>query len=131
MEGISDIRIIGIDEMRAPRIRKEPYINLYFRLSHKAPTRWCDDFNTLVSRRNYPVKIDPEEGLFIDTWVRKPEEIAPLLEALKEALVRCTEEFVARFDAETKAANEQGATPEDVGPQGELNRIIAALKFDD
>ena len=37
MEGISDIRISGMDENRPPRIGKEPYINLYFRLVHKAP----------------------------------------------------------------------------------------------
>lgn len=131
MEGISDIRIIGIDELRPPRIRKEPYINLYFKLSHKAPAQWCEDFNRLVAHRNYPVKIEPADGQFIETWVRKPDEIVSLLEALKEAVTQCTEAFLARFEAEAKAAREQGATPEDIGPQGELNRIIAGLRFDD
>lgn len=131
MEGISDIRIIGIDEMRPPRIRKEPYINLYFKLSHKAPAKWCEDFNTLVSHRNYPVKIDPAGGLFVETWVRKPDEIAPLLDVLKGAVTRCNEEFIARFEAEAKAAREQGATPEEIGPQAALNQIIADLKFED
>lgn len=131
MEGISDIRISGIDEMRAPRIRKEPYINLYFKLSHKAPAKWCDDFNRLASRRNYPVKIEPDEGLFIETWVRKPDEIAPLLDALKGIVTRCTEEFIARQQAQDKADLERGATPDEVGPQADLNRIIAELNFDD
>ena len=31
MEGISDIKIIGIDEKRPPKIRKEPYIDLVFK----------------------------------------------------------------------------------------------------
>ena len=70
MEGISDIRISGIDEMRPPRIRKEPYINLYFKLIHKAPKDWCEDFNHLVAKGDYPVKIEPNTGLFIETWVR-------------------------------------------------------------
>ena len=30
MEGISDLRIIGIDERRPPIIRKEPYIYLFY-----------------------------------------------------------------------------------------------------
>jgi hypothetical protein len=133
MEGISDIKIIGIDETRPPRIRKEPYINLYFRLSHKAPEAWCDDFNRLVSKAKYPIKIDPAEGLVIETWVRKPEEIEPALGVLKAAITRCNEEFIANIRAAAMAASsaDAGKKLEDEGEQGRLNRIIAGLKFDD
>ena len=129
MEGISDIKISGIDEMRPPRIRKEPYINLFFKLIHKAPSDWCDHFNHLVAKREYPVKIDPAAGLFIETWVRKPDEIEPALEGLKKAVSQCNQDYIARSLAE---ANGAAATQEklgDTGEQGNLNRIVAGLDF--
>lgn len=132
MEGISDIRICSIDETRPPRIRKEPYINLYFKLSHKVPKEWCEDFNRLVSKKKFPAKVDPSIGLIIDTWVRKPEEVTPAFEGLKEAVKVCNEEFIARIKAEAAAAAaNSGSTPDDEGEQGYLNRIIAGLNFDD
>jgi hypothetical protein len=131
MEGISDIKISGIDEMRPPRILKEPYINLYFKLSHKAPKKWCEDFNHLVSKGDYPVKIEPNSGLFIETWVRKPEEIESAFEGLKRAVSTCKEEYIARIHEEANAALEMSNVSEDSGEQGRLNRIIAGLNFDD
>jgi hypothetical protein len=131
MEGISDIRISGIDQARPPLIRKEPYINLFFRLNHKAPPKWCDDFNNVFSRSNYPVKIEPAEGLFIETWVRKPEEIEPMLKSLKEAVKHASKTYIARVEAEALAAAEKGVNPGDEGEQGRLNRIIAGLDFSD
>lgn len=131
MEGISDIRISGIDQTRPPLIRKEPYINLYFKLNHKAPAKWCDDFNNLFSRGNYPVKIDPVDGIFIETWVRKPEEIEPVLKTLKEAVKVATKTYIVRVEAEALAAVAKGANPGDEGEQGRLNRIIAGLDFSD
>ena len=131
MEGISDIRISSIDEMRPPRIHKEPYINLYFKLTHKAPKKWCEDFNHLVSKGDYPVKIEANTGLFIETWVRKPEEIEKALASLKSAVSTCKEEYIARVLAETNAAAEMGDVLEETGEQGRLNKIIAGLNFDE
>jgi hypothetical protein len=131
MEGISDIRISGIDQARPPLIRKEPYINLFFRLNHKAPAKWCEDFNDLFSRGNYPVKIEPAEGLIIETWVRKPEEIEPLLKTLKAAVKVASNTYVVRVEAEAIAAAAKGSNPDDEGEQGRLNRIIAGLDFND
>jgi len=131
MEGISDIKICGLDEMRPPRIRKEPYINLYFKLIHKAPQDWCDDFNRLVSKMKYQVKIDKVTGLFIETWVRKPDEIELLLGGLKEAVSTCNDEYIKRVEDEMRAAANTGGKLEDEGAQGQLNRIIASLNFDD
>jgi len=129
MEGISDIKISGIDEMRPPRILKEPYINLYFKLTHKAPKKWCEDFNHLVSNGEYPVKIETDTGLFIETWVRKPEEIERVFEGLKRAVSKCKEEYIARILAEANTAAETGSALEETGEQGRLNRIIAGLNF--
>jgi len=131
MEGISDIKISGIDEMRPPRIRKEPYINLFFKLAHKAPKEWCIDFNHLVSKGEYSAKIEPATGLFIETWVRKPEEIERALQGIKSAISTCKEEYIARILAEANTAAEMGDELEESGEQGRLNRIIAGLNFDD
>ena len=129
MEGISDIKICGIDEMRPPRIRKEPYINLFFRLTHKAPKDWCDHFNHLVAKRKYAVKIDPAGGLFVETWVRKPDEIESALEGLKEAVSQCNQDYIDRVLAEAQSAAAMHDNPDDTGEQGKLNRIVAGLDF--
>ena len=70
MEGISDIKITGIDEKRPPVIRKEPYIDIFFKLSHQAPADWCKDFNALLSNHPTAPKIKEKEGLYIEGWVR-------------------------------------------------------------
>ena len=131
MDGISDIRISSIDEMRPPRILKEPYINLYFKLTHKAPKKWCEDFNHLVAKGDYPVKIEPTTGLFIETWVRKPDEIEKAFEGLKRAVSICKEEYIANILAEANAAAEMSGAPEDSKEQARLNKIIAGLNFDE
>lgn len=131
MEGISNIRISCIDETRPPRILKEPYINLFFKLSHKAPKKWCEDFNHLVAKSEYPVKIDPAIGLFIETWVRKPEEIEKALQGLKRAVSTCKEEYIARIHAEANASMTMSNNADESGEQGRLNKIIAGLDFDD
>ena len=131
MEGISDIRVSGIDEQRPPQIQKEPYINLFFKLNHKAPEKWCEDFNQLFSKADYSVKIEPATGLFIETWVRKPEEIDAALAGLKEAVTTCTQEYIARIQADAYAVTNLDYSSDDQGEQGRLNKIIADLNFDD
>lgn len=128
MEGISDIRIIGIDDKRRPRIMKEPYINLYFTLSHKAPAAWCADFNRLLSKHKYSTRINEGEGLYIETWVRDPEDIPAHLAEMKEAVSRCNVEYIEKVNAATMRANPSEA--KEGGAQGRLNDIIAGLKFD-
>ncbi len=129
MEGISDLKICGLDEMRPPRIRKEPYIDLYFQLSHKAPEDWCNDFNNLTKQLQPPAKIAPATGLFVETWVRKPEEIEPRLKLLQDIITDCSEKYIARIHAQAAAQQVPGKS-EDEGEQGRLNQIIAGLDFD-
>ncbi len=132
MEGISDIKIIGIDEMRPPLIRKEPYIDLVFKLAHQAPKLWCEDFNRIVAKKKSPAKIDSAIGLYIETYVRKPEEVESALAFLKESVKICTQEYIERIMAENSAAAAaSGNTPSDEGEQGKLNKIIAALNYED
>ncbi|MGD8593189.1 MAG: hypothetical protein PVF82_10180 [Gammaproteobacteria bacterium] len=133
MEGISDIRIIGIDEKRPPKIRKAPYIDICFRLSHKAPADWCKDFNALLSKHPTTPKIKENEGLYIEAWVRKPDEIVALLAQLKKTVAECTRHYIERVEHSIRNAGAAGSSlaQEDAGEQGRLNRIIAELDFDD
>jgi hypothetical protein len=130
MEGISDIRIEGVDERRPPRIRKEPYIDLVFRLTHKAPVDWCQDFVSLESKKDYKSKINTDECLYIETWVRRPEEIVGHLQGLKEAVAECNARYIEKIRAsERDRDGDNDKLRNEEGPQGQLNRIIAGLDF--
>ena len=132
MEGISDIRIVGIDEARPPKIRKEPYIDIAFRLSHQAPVEWCKDFNNMLSKHPSNANIVEKDGLFIETWVRTPDDIVPLLEHLISSVDQCTQEYITRIEASLQqSSNKNTSGDEETGEQGRLNRIIASLDFGD
>ena len=130
MEGISDIQIVGIDEKRPPRIRKEPYIDLYFRLSHKAPGDWCKGFNALLAKHAYTSRINADEGLYIETWVRSIDEVTNHFNTLKETVALCTTQYIEKINRSAQMrATENGLLKEEEGEQGRLNRIIAGLDF--
>lgn len=131
MEGISDIKIIGVDETRPPQIRKEPYINLFFKLSHQAPSDWCREFNSQLSKHPFGPKIKEKEGLFIETWVRKPEEVAILLKLLKATVADCSRVYIERIELTISNAKIDYSAEEETGEQGRLNKIIAGLEFDE
>lgn len=132
MEGISDIKITGIDEKRPPRIRKEPYIDLCFKLAHKAPVDWCQDLVDHVSKMDFPIKIDTQECLYIETWVRSPHDIAAHLQTLKKAVAECNARYIEKIRAGERDLDDGiDALARETGPQGQLNRIIAGLDFGD
>lgn len=132
MEGISDIRIIGIDERRPPFIRKEPYIDLFFELTHKAPVDWCNDFNGLLSKHPTSPKIKSSEGLFIETWVRSPDAIVEILNLLKNTVAECNRQYIEKIELSARSnSDDNSSLLDETGEQGRLNAIIAALDFDD
>ena len=133
MEGISDIRIVGIDETRPPIIRKEPYIDIFFKLSHQAPIEWCKDFNALMSKHPTVPKIREKEGLFIEAWVRTPDEIVPLVAKLKETVTECSRLYIERIERMRQAAMSENAllAQQETGEQGRLNKILATLDFEE
>jgi hypothetical protein len=132
MEGISDLKIEGIDENRAPSAKHAQYINLYFRLNHKAPEPWCFMFNDLMAKHPSKPKLIPTEGLYIETWVQNGEQIAPHLELLKTAVKECSKAYIEKLERDRRASSAQtGEKVEDNSPQARLNRIIASLNFDD
>ena len=130
MEGISDIKITGIDEKRPPKLRKEPYIDLVFKLSHKAPPDWCKDFNDSLSKNVYAPKINLDDGLYIQTWVRSIDEIPALLQLLKKSVAECTERYIAKVQLAAHTADGANSLlKEGGGEQGRLNAIIAGLDY--
>jgi hypothetical protein len=132
VEGISDIKIIGIDEKRPPIIRNEPYIDLIFKLSHQAPADWCSDFNSMMAKQPGSPKIKQQEGLYIESWVKTPDLIVEHLEQLKSKVSQCSEMYIERI--EQSARDNKSSDPSQVvesSPQGRLNKIIAELVYDD
>lgn len=129
MHDVENLRITGLDPARPPRIRKEPYIDLYFTLEPVAPPRWCADFNDLATASGTTANINPKQGTIIETWVRKPEEIATRLSRLQSLIEQATKVFMARAEAEAAALQQAGIPLEDQGEQGRLNAIVAALDF--
>ncbi|MDH5600557.1 MAG: hypothetical protein OEY78_04545 [Gammaproteobacteria bacterium] len=132
MQGISDINIKGVDETRPPVIRKEPYIDIFFELSHQAPLDWCKDLNNLFAL-NHPTSnatINEKEGLFIKTWVRTPGEISTLLEQLKDEITQCTNKYIERIQLKSQNSSCDTSATSASREQVNLNNIIASLVFD-
>ena len=130
MAAINDLRIAGIDEHRLPKIRKEPYIDLHFRLSQRAPSDWCRDFNEALSKHAYAPRIKADEGLFIETWVRSIDEITGHFKFLQENVASCTKKYLEKIRvAEQETASRNSLLKREEGEQEKLNRIIAGLDF--
>jgi len=134
MEGISDLRIIGIDETRPPTIRKEPYIDIFFELSHQAPSDWCKDLNYLFSQQVTTANstIAEKEGTFIKTWVRTADEILSLVEHIKTTITECTRQYVERIQlAAQQSGNSDSTQSNESKEQANLNQIISSINFDE
>jgi hypothetical protein len=130
MQTINDIKIVSIDDERPPVIRKEAYIDLYFKLSGKAPMDWCEDFNALGRQITPGVKIEKNVGLCVEAWVKDMSQIAPHLEKIKQSILDCNEQYIEK--ARQKQAALLAANASAVGNDSEqfkLNEIIADLKF--
>jgi hypothetical protein len=132
MEGISDLKIVGIDDKRPPVIRKEPYIDLFFKLSHQAPADWCSDFNALLRKHPTSPRIKEKEGLYIESWVKTADEIVAFLALLQEKIKVCNQQYIDKINQAVSIANSaNSALKEERGEQGRLNKIIAMLDYGD
>lgn len=132
MQGISDINIIGVDETRPPFIRKEPYIDIFFELSHQAPIDWCKDLNSqfVLNKITSNATINEKEGLFIKVWVRTADEISSLLEHLKKEITHCTGQYIERIRLSSQQTGADTSVTNESSEQANLNKIIASLVFD-
>ena len=131
MTTFNEIKIIGFDANRPPRVRKEAYIDLFYQLSDDAPEEWCEDFESYGRQVNPLAKVDKSNRGFINTYVNNMDVIPKHFGDLKQAVADCNAQFMEKLsqrEAAQAAANanlrEQG------GEQFKLNEIVAALDFD-
>lgn len=131
MDSISDIKITGIDEERPPRVRKQSYIDLFFKLSIKPPVDWCDDFNALAHKIEPAAKIDKIRGNVIETWVREMGLIPAHLEKIKKTVRLCNQQYMEKIKQKQLAAALKNASTVGMdGQQNLLDEIVTNLKFD-
>ena len=130
MSRFEEIRIMGIDEQRPPRVRKEAYIDLFFKLSSKAPLDWCEDFNALGRQIDPSPKIDKNKGECVDTYVKHMDNIQSHLNEVIQTIVDCNEQYEEKIRQRqlAEAASNAALIGQD-GEQHKLNEIISALKF--
>ena len=127
----SEIKIIGIDTNRPPRVRKESYIDLFYQLSQDAPEEWCDDFASFGRQVNPLAKIDLKKPAFISTYVHDMDAIPQHFEQLKQAVVDCNKQYLEKLEhREMLLARENAASREQGDQQYRLDEIIASLDFD-
>lgn len=130
MESIEDIKISGLDPKRPPRIQSIPCIDLFFLLETPAPKGWCDEFNLIVSKPKYSIKIDPAKGDVIETWVRHADEIAAVLEKLKLSVAACNRAYQAVVDVANKPKVVSQSGPLETPEQIYLNEVVLNLNFE-
>ncbi len=131
MEHILQIKVTGIDETRPPIVRKEPYIDLNFRLSEEPPADWLDDFRRLTAKMAPAMHFNAKSGGFIETYVRDMAEIPVALETLKAKIAECNALHAERLAELTRTQSARSNKLHDEGgAQGRLNKIIEKLDFD-
>jgi hypothetical protein len=131
VESINSLKIVGLDPRRPPMVRKEPYIDLYFELSHQAPEDWCEDFNHLNRGATPSVLIKKTQGLFIETYVREMGQIQQHLDMLKTKVKQCSAQYLEKLRLKALAeAAKSGSVNGAGGEQGKLNAIVDALNYD-
>ena len=131
MSTISDIRILGVDEIRPPKIRKEKYIDLFFKLSQKPPEEWCDDFNHLGRQIKPSPKIKSNPGECIETYVNDMDSIPAHFNELKQLIVECNSQYMEKMRLkDIKLAEQNNSLLGADGEQNRLNKIIESLDFE-
>lgn len=130
MSSFEDVSIISIDQERPPRIRKEAYIDLFFKLSHKAPLDWCEDFNALGRQINPAAKIDKNLGDSIETYINDMDGIQLHLNEIKQTVLECNAQYQEKLrQRELAAVANNAALMGQDGEQARLNQVISALEF--
>ena len=129
MSQAEHIGIKSVDANRPPLIRKDPYIELFFELSALAPREWCDDFNSSLQKHISKPKVRSDEGQFIETWVRRADDIPAHLDLLKEAVNSCNELQAAKALELANTVVSESGEPSVSSEQAHLNAVVAALDF--
>ena len=131
MAPFNEIKIIGIDPNRPPRVRKEAYIDLFYQLSEDVTEEWCEDFSGFGRHVNPLAKIEKGSKCFIGTYVNDMEAIPAHFAQLKQAVNDCNTQYLEKIRQRELAQARDNATLEAQGGlQFKLNQIIASLEFD-
>ncbi|MDH3634791.1 MAG: hypothetical protein OES20_08805 [Gammaproteobacteria bacterium] len=131
MNSFEEVKIVGIDQERPPRVRKESYIDLFFNISQKAPLDWCEDFNALGRQINPSPKIDKTARNCIATYVSDMAKIPSHLSDIKQVVIDCNVQYMEKIRQKELALAASNAALEDQdGEQHRLNQIVSALEFD-
>jgi hypothetical protein len=70
------------------------------------------------------------QGLFINAWVKTPDEVAGLLRLLKDKVAECGHLYIEKIELSVRNADRANSMlMQDGGEQGRLNRVVAALDF--
>ncbi len=120
-----------MDQERPPLLQTRPCIDLNFELNEAAPKAWCDEFMGGVGKQTFSVKIDPEIGLHVETWVRTPDQIPKSLENIKMLVERANEAYLKRLKAESKVVVSDDDTVVITPEQLALDKVVSQLVFDD
>lgn len=127
---VTNIKIIGFDEERPPTMQARPCIDLIFQLDQEAPAEWCKVFGNVSGGQRYNIKIDPEVGLFLETWVKAPGDISGSVDTMKSLVAESNVAYDAllnsRKDVVVTTTGEVVITPE----QQALNSLVAGISFD-
>mgnify|MGYP006883062480 CR=1 FL=1 len=131
MNSIDSIKIVSIDDKRPPMVRKEDYIDLFFKLSQEPPSDWCDDFNSLGHQLEPIVKIDKRNVLILETWIRDMSQIPEHFKNIKQKIIICNEQYLEKIKQKELAALVKNAAQSGQdGAQNKLNLIMASLDYD-
>ncbi|MGH1537396.1 MAG: hypothetical protein ACRBDX_05050 [Gammaproteobacteria bacterium] len=130
MSNIENIKIKGLDNNRRPSLKNKKYIDIIYELTQQAPRDWCADFNMLFSKHTLNAKISPENGLYIETWVRDVAHIQKELDQIKEIIKTCNTSYIEQKRAEAAAflgaENLKGGDSQSEA----LDKILDLLNFD-
>ena len=129
MDKYLNLKIKGIDSNRVPHLDNNNYIDVVYELTEKAPRDWCIELNNFLSQERHKTKIDPKNGLYIETWVRNMDEIVPELNHLKQKIIICNKNYNANLQEKNARLRDLHSEKKSEALK-KLENIIANLKFD-
>lgn len=129
MSNIENIKIKGLDVNRRPSLKNKKYIDVFYELSEKAPRDWCADFNLLFSKSALNAKINPDNCLYVETWVRDITHIQNELDQIKEIIKTCNKNYIAQKLKEAAAWQQTEDNKGDSGSEA-LDKVLDLLNFE-
>ena len=128
---VTQYKVVGVDESRPPLIQPRPCIDLVFQLNEEAPRAWCEEFQAITGKQPFSITLDPEIGLHIETWVRKPEQVAQSLDNVKSLVALANEAYMKRLTRESQVVVSSDDSEVVISPaQKALNDVVAGLVFE-